>query len=77
VTENLGHEKNRVAARRESTNVCNGTRPKTMLTRKDAGTKRNFLKMQPRLQIGEKLCLVVPTFCAPVTVGCSTWDLSR
>lgn len=32
MTEHLGHEKNRVAQGRESTNVRNGTRPKTVLT---------------------------------------------
>jgi len=32
MTEHLGHEKNRVAEGRESTNVRNGTRPKTVLT---------------------------------------------
>ena len=32
MTEHLGHEKNRVAQSRESTNVRNGTRPKTVLT---------------------------------------------
>lgn len=32
MTEHLGHEKNRVADGRESTNVRNGTRPKTVLT---------------------------------------------
>jgi putative transposase len=32
VTEHLGHEKNRVPGARESTNVRNGTRPKTVLT---------------------------------------------
>ena len=32
MTEHLGHEKNRAAEGRESTNVRNGTRPKTVLT---------------------------------------------
>ncbi len=32
MTEHLGHEKNRVPEGRESTNVRNGTRPKTVLT---------------------------------------------
>ena len=32
MTEHLGHEKNRVPGGRESTNVRNGTRPKTVLT---------------------------------------------
>jgi Transposase, Mutator family len=32
MTEHLGHEKNRVPAGRESTNIRNGTRPKTVLT---------------------------------------------
>src|SRR4051812_18666696 len=32
MTEHLGHEKNRVTEDRESTNVRNGTRPKTVLT---------------------------------------------
>lgn len=32
MTEHLGHEKNRAAADRESGNVRNGTRPKTVLT---------------------------------------------
>ena len=32
MTEHLGHEKNRVAQGRESRNVGNGTRPKTVLT---------------------------------------------
>lgn len=32
MTEHLGHEKNRVLEGRESTNVRNGTRPKTVLT---------------------------------------------
>ena len=32
MTEHLGHEKNRVAEGRDSTNVRNGTRPKTVLT---------------------------------------------
>jgi putative transposase len=32
MTEHLGHEKNRVDQGRESTNVRNGTRPKTVLT---------------------------------------------
>ena len=32
MTEHLGHEKNRVVEGRESTNVRNGTRPKTVLT---------------------------------------------
>jgi len=32
MTEHLGHEKNRVAQGRESTNVRNGTRPKSVLT---------------------------------------------
>ena len=32
MTEHLGHEKNRVTEGRESTNVCNGSRPKTVLT---------------------------------------------
>ena len=32
MTEHLGHEKNRVVENRESTNVRNGTRPKTVLT---------------------------------------------
>ena len=32
MTEHLGHEKNRGAEGRDSTNVRNGTRPKTVLT---------------------------------------------
>jgi putative transposase len=32
MTEPLGHEKNRAEDGRESTNVRNGTRPKTVLT---------------------------------------------
>ena len=32
MTEHLGHEKNRVPPGRESTNVRNGTRPKSVLT---------------------------------------------
>jgi putative transposase len=32
MTEHLGHEKNRVAEGRDSTNVRNGARPKTVLT---------------------------------------------
>jgi putative transposase len=32
MTEHLGHEKHRVAGDRDSTNVRNGTRPKTVLT---------------------------------------------
>ena len=32
MTEHLGHEKNRAAGDRDSTNVRNGTRPKTVLT---------------------------------------------
>ena len=32
MTEHLGHEKNRASAERESTNIRNGTRPKTVLT---------------------------------------------
>ena len=32
MTDHLGHEKNRVPEGRESTNVRNGTRPKTVLT---------------------------------------------
>ena len=32
MTEHLGHEKNRAAEERDSTNVRNGTRPKTVLT---------------------------------------------
>jgi len=31
MTEHLGHEKNRAEAARESTNVRNGTRPKTVI----------------------------------------------
>jgi putative transposase len=31
-TQHLGHEKNRVVQGRESRNVCNGTRPKMVLT---------------------------------------------
>src|SRR3954447_22181031 len=32
MTEHLGHEKNRAVGGRDSTNVRNGTRPKTVLT---------------------------------------------
>jgi len=80
MTEHLGHEKNRVAAGRESTNVRNGTRPKTVLTpaagavelevpRDREGTFEPVIVKKRQRRLGEVDEIVLSLYAKGLTTG--------
>jgi transposase-like protein len=80
MTEHLGHEKNRVAEGRESTNVRNGTRPKTVLThatgevelevpRDREGTFEPVIVRKRQRRLGEVDEIVLSLYARGLTTG--------
>ena len=80
MTEHLGHEKNRAAAGRESANVRNGTRPKTVLTgasgtvdlevpRDRDGTFEPVIVKKRQRRLGEVDEIVLSLYARGLTTG--------
>jgi len=80
MTEHLGHEKNRVRDGRESTNVRNGTRPKTVLThatgrvdlevpRDRDGTFEPVIVKKRQRRLGEVDEIVLSLYARGLTTG--------
>jgi len=80
MTEHLGHEKNRASAERESTNVRNGTRPKTVLTgasgtvdlevpRDRDGTFEPVIVQKRQRRLGEVDEIVLSLYARGLTTG--------
>jgi len=80
MTEHLGHEKNRVAEGRESTNVRTGTRPKTVLThatgevelevpRDREGTFEPVIVRKRQRRLGEVDEIVLSLYARGLTTG--------
>lgn len=80
MTEHLGHEKNRVAGGRDSSNVRNGTRPKTVLThatgkvelevpRDREGTFEPVIVKKRQRRLGEVDEIVLSLYARGLTTG--------
>src|SRR4051794_11693524 len=80
MTEHLGHEKNRAAEGRDSTNVRNGTRPKTVLThatgevdlevpRDRDGTFEPVIVRKRQRRLGEVDEIVLSLYARGLTTG--------
>ena len=80
MTEHLGHEKNRVPDERDSTNVRNGTRPKTVLThatgkvdlevpRDREGTFEPVIVRKRQRRLGEVDEIVLSLYARGLTTG--------
>ena len=80
MTEHLGHEKNRVPEGRESTNVRNGTRPKSVLThatgrvdlevpRDRDGTFEPVIVKKRQRRLGEVDEIVLSLYARGLTTG--------
>jgi putative transposase len=80
MTEHLGHEKNRVPEGRESTNIRNGTRPKTVLThatgqveldvpRDRDGTFEPVIVRKRQRRLGEVDEIVLSLYARGLTTG--------